>query len=284
MQNQDKNAFDSNGDENQRPVKPFSKYRDKEDDYSNKFNFKLKLNPRRVLQYVLVGFIFLVTLYLFVLIFDSFIMPSFIHDKPVVEVPNLVGKSLDEASGELKKINLHLEIFNEQYSEEYPEETVIKQIPDPGSQVKEGRIVHLTLSKGMEKVPVPYLIGKPVRTARVELMKRGLKLGELEYSFSDEVAKDTIMKQQVSAGNYVPYGYEIDVTVSKGSEKNITIPNLVGLQLEQVELVLSQKNLTLGVIERMENETFTAGTVFKQEPQSGEFAEAGQPVNIFVSK
>lgn len=265
-----------------REHKPYSKYRPK-DEY--KFSgFNMKFDSKQALPYIYVTGIFLVSVYLLLVIFDAWIMPAMVHNRDLVKVPEVTGSNLRNASSILKQNGLNYAVSTQQYSEEFPPETVIKQVPNSSTEVKVGRTVYLTVSKGKEKVAVPHLIGLHLSTARFELMKRGFQLGEISYDFSDNIPKDSVMRQSKNSGQLIPYGQIIDLVVSKGSDAQNPVPVLLGHTLEEVKVILEEKGFVLGNVQYIGSETFTSNTVIGQSPSQTELATLGASIDVIVAK
>lgn len=75
-------------------------------------------------------------------------------------VPNLTGKSLDDATAQLKKMGLSIEISAQIYAKK-PLNTVLTSSPLPGTSVKRGSAVKVTLSKGLEPRPSVVVTSPP---------------------------------------------------------------------------------------------------------------------------
>ena len=65
-----------------------------------------------------------------------------------VVVPNLVGKTVDDAAAMAKQQNFALVKDGEDYSTKWPENQIYKQFPDPGVEIKAGREVKYYRSLG----------------------------------------------------------------------------------------------------------------------------------------
>ena len=74
------------------------------------------------------------------------------------EVPDLKGKT--EKSGKILRQS-HLEIGNisRDYSDDYPENKIIKTKPKQGERVNQHEKVDIVLSKGPERAKMPNVIG-----------------------------------------------------------------------------------------------------------------------------
>lgn len=234
--------------------------------------------------YSIVIFGYAAALLIFILIFDNFVMPYAVNSNEKVKVPSIVGKDIEIANSELERANLESRVIKETYSEKYAQGFVLTQTPNPGSMVKTGRPILVTISKGKEKVSVPYLIGTNLRNARVNLMQRGLELGEITYQFNENYSKDTIFSQNKQAGSFVPYGSKVDIVISKGSELQNRIPMLIGYSMEEINAVIAESGFILGAISYRVSETYLPNTVIDQNPKPEMTAPPGTPINIVVSK
>ena len=64
----------------------------------------------------------------------------------LLDVPNLVGKTLEEAENELKKLNIRYNVTER--ADEAPKDTVIEQSPKPYEAMEPGTVVNLVISSG----------------------------------------------------------------------------------------------------------------------------------------
>jgi len=258
--------------------KPYSKYRDKEDEV------KISFNISNIKPYLIIFSIFIAILIIVLIIFDKILMPNMVFDKKIIEVPSLVGMNLEDGVEKLSQSGLDYKISGHLFSEKFPENTILSQIPQQGLKVKEGRTIYLTVSKGNQKVEVPNLVAYTLRVAKLELMKRGLQLGNVAYDFSELFGNDTIVYQNKPIGDLVPYGTEIDVVVSQGSNLTLTTPNLIGLRLDEAEKIIIENGFTLGTVTYKENGTFTSGTIYEQIPFPGEILPPNTMINLIISR
>ena len=65
-----------------------------------------------------------------------------------VEVPDVVGKTESDAEEVLDDFGLRMQIRTRVHSDKYPERSVTDQVPSPGTAVKTGQLVRVTLSLG----------------------------------------------------------------------------------------------------------------------------------------
>ena len=141
-----------------------------------------------------------------------------------VEVPNVVGKTLEEAKAALTAAGFTVD-EDEEYSEDIEENYIISQTPDGNTKAAKGSTVTIVVSKGEEvKVAkVPDLKKKTVTSAESALSEVNLKLGNVSQEYSDSVAEGKVIRQSIEAGTEVKEGTEVDITISKGKEpKTVT--------------------------------------------------------------
>ena len=238
----------------------------------------------KFLPYIYASLGFIATVVILIVLMDSVIFPSLIHDKKVVTVPAVIGKDITSAEKILADDGLTLGKVNEQFNETVKQGIVVNQIPGAGSQVKEGRPINLSVSKGREMVTVPYVIGQNLRSARLTLKNAGLEVGELTYQFNDSFGQDTVSGQQISSGRYVPYNTKVNLTVSKGSENQVMVPLILGKNFDEAKIILEESGLVIGEITYKPQETYLPNTVIEQHPGPNELAKKGDIVNVVISK
>lgn len=194
-------------------------------------------------------------------------------------VPDLAGKSQNDASNLLADAGLSTGTVTQEYSDTVPEGQVISQDPKAQAQVRGKTPVALVISRGVQPVPVPDLSGKTVDEATTALADVGLKIQVTpERVFDKNVPDGKIVSQDPATGAQAPKGSAITVVVSKGP-RMIDIPqNLVGKQEAEVKRALEQLGFTVEV-QRYLGGIF--GTVRSIEP-SGPSAPEGSTITLLV--
>ncbi len=94
-------------------------------------------------------------------------------------VPNVVGKTVAQATGELKAQGLVATPSSTAFSDSVPAGAVIKQNPAGGSSVARGTKVALQVSKGRDLVTMPGLAGLTYAQIQTALTKAGLQVGSV---------------------------------------------------------------------------------------------------------
>ncbi|MFZ5626720.1 MAG: Stk1 family PASTA domain-containing Ser/Thr kinase [Bacillota bacterium] len=203
-----------------------------------------------------------------------------------VEVPDLTNLTVEEAEQRLKPAHLQLEVLGREYSDTIAENRIISQREKPGTEVREGQTIGVIVSVGVEKVDVPDLSGQDKEDARLALEKAGLALGTIDYQYSDEYEKDTVISQNPAAGEQVPRQTAVNLVVSKGKKPVLLkMPNVTGLSLTAARAALEAMGLKVPEenITQEASTDFFPGTVISQEPQPGTETEKGSSVKLKVS-
>ena len=158
-------------------------------------------------------------------------------------VPYVVNKHVDEAEIMLDDANLKSTV--ERVFSDIPKDYVISQSPDADERVTVGSVIHLVVSDGpeIEYVVVPNVIGENIDKAKSILTSLGLVV-EAKYEFNENLDKDLIIWQSLTANTEVEKGTTINLTVSKGSEE-IENPNTNNNSTADAEEDLITNNLSI---------------------------------------
>jgi len=110
-----------------------------------------------------------------------------------VAVPTLKGKTLAVVEIELNDADLLMVVQDSaNYNPKYPKFSVIEQLPEAGSLVKENRKIYLTLNpSGYRKIGIPNVIRKTIRQARPTLEALGFEVGDITYV--NDIGKDEVI-------------------------------------------------------------------------------------------
>ncbi|KUO52433.1 MAG: hypothetical protein APF76_05205 [Desulfitibacter sp. BRH_c19] len=203
-----------------------------------------------------------------------------------VRVPDVIGKSLEEAGRTLEQEGLRVEIGSERFHSNIPKNHVIDQNPRPENAVRKGRFVRLDISLGQRQVEVPNVIGETLRAARIKIENLDLLVDEeIEEVFSEEHPEGRVVGQNPLAGVMQDVGSEISLVVSKGAKlENIKMPDLRGLALAEAENILREKRLDLGIMSYEDSDKYFTGQVVSQDISPGATILQRSTVNLVVSR
>lgn len=201
-----------------------------------------------------------------------------------ITIPQIIGLHEDEARLKLQNSTLTMEIADSQPNEK-PEGTVIRVIPDEGTTVKENSVVRVILSSGHKKVEVPEIRGYDIAAAESMLERSGLKRGNIERVYNNNVPKDSIIEQDPSPKQEVLEGSEVNIILSNGPELNfVKVPILVGMTIERAQSELKAANLILGEVRYGSNDKFVNDVVIVQDVAGGIQVKEGTVVNITLNR
>ena len=147
--------------------------------------------------------------------------------KDRIEVPNLVGLTVESATAALKSSDLKIGRTSEKYSESFEAGFIIDGNPSSGSPVRKDSSIDLIISKGLEQVELTNFQGKTSDQAQSELTAAGL-IANSKYEYSDTIPIGTVISQTPSDVSTVGKGEKITLIISKGPSK-IFIPNVYSL-------------------------------------------------------
>lgn len=213
--------------------------------------------------------IIIILIILFVAGYYAFntIMSAFVREKSEVLVPDLQGKSLVECLDMLSQSKLALMKEGSEFNQDIPAGIVIRQVPPAGMNVKEGKVIKITISQGGEIVYVPDLKGQTIRSATIALRSLGLVLGELTKKSSAKYEEGIVLDQEPIAGSTIEKDSSINVLVSNGIPQDGTIlmPDWCGKPAEQAKQWAIDENYEVKVLSK-QTTLANPGEVFKQEP------------------
>jgi serine/threonine-protein kinase len=187
-------------------------------------------------------------------------------------VPDLRGKSRAEAERALAASHLSVGDVTSAYDDDVDRGDVVSTSPAPGELRKRDTAVALVLSKGVEPVPVPAVVGRPLDEAKAELAAAGLGAAVTE-KHDDGVALGVVISQQPAKGT-APKGSEVRLVVSKGPPP-VPVPNVTDLKLGEATRILERAGFRV----RVQGTRFI-NRVFDQSPKGNTEAPRGSTVTL----
>ncbi len=202
-----------------------------------------------------------------------------------VAIPNLVGKTVDEAKQILTENKLNYVEDSSEYNTTYPAGQIISQTPNfvDGRKIKQNTDVKVVVSLGTETTTVPKLTGLTTDEA-----EDAAKSSKIKLEFVDEISKTVeagvIIKQEKDEGETVNAGDTVKVYVSIGTGiKQVAVVSVFMKDEETAKQTLQDLGLVVNV-EYDEDKTKTNGVVLKQSVESGKTVDEGSTITITVNK
>lgn len=200
-----------------------------------------------------------------------------------ITVPDLSGKTVEEATQTLEKLGLTLEEGDKVYDSEYEEGQIVSQDPTAESKVKKGKVVTVSISKGSKEGSVPNIVGKSYDDAVYLIKKYGYEVGDVTIGKSD-MPKDTVISQTPKDGEEAKSGSRINFVVSQGVEDGTVImPKLLGMTLEKAKEALKAEGLKIGDVGEDMSDAYSKGQVMWQQVGAGESVDEGATINVKLS-
>ena len=194
-------------------------------------------------------------------------------------VPDVVGKTKDQASAVIKGAGLTLGDVTEQYSASVDSGKVISSDPKAGKVIEHTAKISIVVSKGKEPATIPDVTGQSEDEAKKTLEDAGLKKGKVSKDYSDSVAKGNVISSSPIAGASGYYkGDSVDLTISKGPEK-VTIPDVTGKGQDEAKKILEEAGLKVEVNKRLGG---PFGTVRSTDPAPGSSVKPDSKVTINI--
>ncbi|MFZ5943824.1 MAG: Stk1 family PASTA domain-containing Ser/Thr kinase [Bacillota bacterium] len=204
--------------------------------------------------------------------------------KEEILVPDIVELHAEEGQRILAGKNLKMAVEREIPHPTIAKGSIISQNPLPDTKTKSGRTISVIVSTGPALVPVPDVVGSSQIIADVNLTNAGLRVGKIDQKYSSQYANGIIMGQYPEPTEMVPEKTAVDLVVSKGPEpRYVSMPPLIGYDLNTVEARLQEAGLTRGEITRQRSELYPKDFVIEQNPPAGREIFQGSAVNLVVS-
>ncbi|HPU14099.1 MAG TPA: PASTA domain-containing protein, partial [Aeromicrobium sp.] len=195
------------------------------------------------------------------------------------KIPNIRGRTVEEASTILGSLNLTVGEVTEEFSDTVPKDGVISSPSHKvGDLVKRDTPVDLLVSKGPKPVSIPNYTSKSAPAAESALKKLGFEVKKTEQ-FSETVPAAKVISQTPSSG-IGHRGDTITLVVSKGPER-VSVPNLNGMTEAEATAAISPLGLKLNA----SRNPFSGdgARVRYQSPGTGSKVKRGSSVTVFLS-
>lgn len=200
--------------------------------------------------------------------------------KAQISMPNYVGKSYESILiwAEGQKINISkVEVYSSK-----PVGEILSQSVSEGQKVSEGDTVKITVSKG-PSVNIPYLVGQSKSYVDVWSLNNNIRVVYNE-AYSDNVDKNKVVNQSISAGSNVDEGETIIITISLGKPY---LSNYTGRNInELIEWILEANesgcNINLAISDKSYySESISKDSIINQDKAG--FISTNETINVTLS-
>jgi beta-lactam-binding protein with PASTA domain len=176
-----------------------------------------------------------------------------------VNVPNLIGRTMDQATQIAAQD--HFVVIQQnpntpQYSAIWPQNQIFQQTPSAGHTVKAGQDVMVVVSAGPPLLQVPDLSGMTQSRATQALQDANLPLGNVTEDYSSVIPAGNVISQAPGKLAMVPRGTEVNFVVSRGIQPPEVPQNVTAQTTDSSTVVLNWNQAaraTSYTVDRVEN-------------------------------
>ncbi len=193
---------------------------------------------------------------------------------PPVDVPDLTGKTVEQARASLIRAHLELGEVRQRYSDRFDTGRVVAQSAE--GRAPWGSSVDVWVSKGPRPVPVPRVVGRSLDEAKTVLAAWNLTI---DQRFSQTVPRDHVIAQRPEPKTELQPGQTITLVVSLGPQ-TFPMPDVVGTGKDAAIARLKALGLRVGVVPIPGG---NGDTVVSTLPTAGTTVRYGQTVTLYVA-
>jgi beta-lactam-binding protein with PASTA domain len=164
-----------------------------------------------------------------------------------VKVPSVAGRDLRSAEKTLRAYGFDV-VVDSSYDPGKKAFAVLNQQPEPGSVVKDGRTIFLTVNKAEPPTtPMPNLVNLSFRSASLIIKSNRLILGDTTYR--PDIAAGAVLEQlfrgkTIAPGTSIPQGSRIDLVIGDGlGNVEFNVPDVIGMSFYEGRETLSGNGL-----------------------------------------
>jgi serine/threonine-protein kinase len=198
-------------------------------------------------------------------------------------VPNIVGKTQDDAKQIVEEKNLKFVLIGKEKSDK-PAGTVLRVYPDEGTKVKVNSEVRVSISGGQDSLGVPNLMGIDLSAAKDIISNSGLQLGKVTYQYSDTVDKNLVISQTPDPDSSATSDTSVNLVISDGPEiKYVDVPDVRGKGIDDATAIITNLGLKVSKVPNETNDKSQDGKVIDQNIVSQQ-VKAGTTINLTYYK
>lgn len=193
---------------------------------------------------------------------------------------NIIGMDVDEARSLARDYGIWIVSTDKRYDDHFKYNQIIEI---KNNEITEDSVLNVVISKGSEVLDFTDL--EALHKTKFSDMKEMLDERNLEYSVID------------STDRYIEAGYIIGVnkndssrpgklifTVSTGTSSDIiSMPNVVGLTLDEARELLASRNLSIQEIYHNRDGSYPEGVIITQSKPKFSYVKKGDTVDVVVS-
>ncbi|HUJ33330.1 MAG TPA: PASTA domain-containing protein [Candidatus Acidoferrum sp.] len=201
-----------------------------------------------------------------------------------VAMPNVIGMKAIAAQQMLQGRGVGMRVEDRIYST-LPVDSLVRQSPPANMRVKIGQYAHVVLSLGPQHATIPKLEEASLRSARIELLRSGLQVGEISTAYLPGWGENQVLQQDPAPGATDNASPHVNFLVSLDARPPAYVmPELVGLPLGEAEAKLRSVGLRVAKLMLSPTSGATHGSVIGQTPLRGQRVDAGSNIELQVAE
>lgn len=181
------------------------------------------------------------------LIVQVFFLPETVAQARLDRVPDLTGRSFDDAVREASAEGYDVLRAGRLPSDDVDEGSVIYQLPPPESYLQRGDTLWVLTSRGPDRAVLPDLAGLDPDVARSVLTQLGLTTTADRREASDLYDQGTVVETVPPAGTPIGDDTRVTLVLSRGGSL-LVMPDVTGLSLAAARDSLEAAGLTVGEV------------------------------------
>lgn len=234
-------------------------------------------------------FVLILVYFTFFLIVSTFMLVKLNQPAGKVSVPDVTGKQFDLVYNSLikKELKPELKFFD---ATDVDSGLIVRQYPAAGRVVSRGNRIVLTVSRNIEKVEVPDLVGSSLviaknklETINVGAKNVSLETGVISYMPSSEHGENVVIMQSPKAGERLSQGQKVNLLVSMGGmSAEMSMPELVGQHVDLAFDLLLSKGFVVQEEVVAVDSVEESGKILEQSIEPGASFASGDILNLKV--
>ena len=205
-------------------------------------------------------------------------------------VPDFSNLSISDAKT-LAQRNGYTTECTYSYSDNVPENMIISQSPDPGTEWPKDKSIKLVVSLGATggAIQVPQYVNTDVDDAIADIVSLELSYNII-YESDSTIKEGKIIRQTPPAGTHLNPGDEVTLYVCSGATigdentEKVKVPSLVGMSRADAESLINKAKLKVGAVLEEESNDIDPGLVIRQEPEAGKVVSGSAVISMVISK
>jgi hypothetical protein len=211
-----------------------------------------------------------------------FTVDLFLH-RSYTTTPNILGRSLSEATFTLSAENLNLRLLSFKEDEKVKEGIILSQNPTPASSIRPQQTVFVIVSCKKMRPKTPDCVNKQYETLQSELTEQEIN-HKVHYLPSNHPSGSCIA-QTPEAGTDLPAQPLILYVSQKIDSTLVLLPSFKERSVEEVITFLKENKIPFSLFHQHfieADHTCTACTIMEQKPLTGSFIDIRNPPTVHL--